>query len=74
MQEVVDHIKEKTNIDGFLTVPYQVIDSKTICIYERLNDISVLNMEIAKAGILVDSIGVVASDLEEYFLKTTANK
>ena len=29
-----------------------------------------MNMEIAKAGILLDSIGVDSSDLEEYFLKT----
>ena len=50
---------------------YQVIDNKTIYIFERLSDISVLNMEIAKAGIMIDSIGVESSDLEEYFLKVT---
>lgn len=50
---------------------YQVIDSKTIHVYERLADISVINMEIAKAGIMLDSIGVESSDLEEYFLKVT---
>lgn len=50
---------------------YQVIDGSTIYVYSRLNDISLLNMEIAKAGIMLDSIGVEASDLEEYFLKVT---
>lgn len=50
---------------------YQVIDSNTIYIYERLGDISTLNMEIAKAEIPVESIGVQSSDLEEYFIKLT---
>ena len=31
-------------------------------------------MEIAKAGIYVDSIGVESSDLEEYFLKVTGTR
>ncbi|MCQ2532373.1 MAG: ABC transporter ATP-binding protein, partial [Saccharofermentans sp.] len=60
-------------IDGLGFTEYQVIDSKTINIYERLGDISTLNMEIAKAGIMIESIGVEASDLEEYFLKVTGN-
>lgn len=60
-------------IDGLGFTEYQVIDSKTINIYERLSDISTLNMEIAKAGIMIESIGVEASDLEEYFLKVTGN-
>ncbi|MBO4243016.1 MAG: ATP-binding cassette domain-containing protein [Clostridiales bacterium] len=50
---------------------YQVIDKNTIYVFERLADVSTLNMEIAKAGIPVESIGVVSSDLEEYFLKVT---
>ena len=50
---------------------YQVIDGGTIYIYERLGETSALNMEMGKAGIPVDSIGVESSDLEEYFLKVT---
>lgn len=50
---------------------YQAIDDRTIYIFERLGDISSLNMEIAKAGIPVESIGVQSSDLEEYFIKLT---
>ncbi len=50
---------------------YQAIDDQTIYIFERLEDISTINMEIAKAGIPVESIGVQSSDLEEYFIKLT---
>ena len=50
---------------------YQVIDKNTIYVFERLSDVSVLNMEIAKKGLPVESIGIVSSDLEEYFLKVT---
>ena len=50
---------------------YQVIDNSTIYIFEKLDNVAALNMEIAKAGILVDSISVESSDLEEYFLKVT---
>ena len=52
---------------------YSVVDSETIHVYDRINEIPVLNMVIAKAGILIDNIGVIGSDLEEYFLKTAGN-
>ncbi|MCQ2515249.1 MAG: ATP-binding cassette domain-containing protein [Saccharofermentans sp.] len=50
---------------------YSAIDDKTIHVFDRLTDISVLNMELAKAMVPVESIGVESSDLEEYFLKIT---
>ena len=53
---------------------YQVIDDQTIYVFDRINETAVLNMEIAKAGIYVDSIGVESSDLEEYFLKVTGTR
>ena len=53
---------------------YQVIDDRTIYVFDKINETAVLNMEIAKAGILVDSIGVESSDLEEYFLKVTGTR
>lgn len=53
---------------------YQVIDDHTIYVFDRINETAVLNMEIAKAGIYVDSIGVESSDLEEYFLKVTGTR
>lgn len=58
-------------LDKLAFSDYQVINESTIYVFDRIGDISVLNMEIAKAEIMVDSIGVVASDLEEYFLKVT---
>ena len=61
-----------TILDANGFVDYSVSDANTIFVFDKINEISTLNMEIAKAGILVDSIGVIASDLEEYFLKTTS--
>lgn len=61
-----------TVLDANGFVDYSVSDAETIYVFDRVNEIAKLNMEIAKAGIMVDSIGVVASDLEEYFLKTTS--
>ncbi|MCQ2467099.1 MAG: ABC transporter ATP-binding protein [Clostridia bacterium] len=66
----VSQIVTILDANGF--VDYSVSDANTIFVFDKVNEISKLNMEIAKAGILVDSIGVVASDLEEYFLKTTS--
>ncbi len=50
---------------------YSVVNDKTIHVFDRLSDITVLNMELAKAQIPVESIGIESSDLEEYFLKVT---
>lgn len=50
---------------------YSAVDDKTIHVFERLTDISFLNMELAKAMVPVESIGVESSDLEEYFLRIT---
>ncbi len=58
-------------IDSKGYTDYQVISNNTIYIFERLDEVAALNMEIAKAGILVDSINVESSDLEEYFLMVT---
>ncbi|MBR6881152.1 MAG: ATP-binding cassette domain-containing protein [Clostridiales bacterium] len=58
-------------LDSLGYTDYQVMDANTIYIFERLGETSALNMEIGKAGIPIDSIGVESSDLEEYFLKVT---
>ena len=50
---------------------YSVVNDKTIHVFDRLSDITVLNMELAQAQIHVESIGIESSDLEEYFLKVT---
>jgi ABC-2 type transport system ATP-binding protein len=58
-------------IDGLGFKDYSVVNDKTIHVFDRLTDITVLNMELAKAMIPVESIGIESSDLEEYFLKVT---
>ncbi|MBO4637964.1 MAG: ATP-binding cassette domain-containing protein [Clostridiales bacterium] len=52
---------------------YQTIDSKTIYVFERLDDVSLLNSALVMAGVAVESISVEATELEEYFLKITGN-
>ena len=58
-------------IDSIGFKDYSVVNDKTIHVFDRLSDITVLNMELAKAQIPVESIGIESSDLEEYFLKVT---
>ncbi len=50
---------------------YQVIDKHTIYVYERLGESAQVNMELAKAGILVKGIGITSEELENYFLNLT---
>lgn len=50
---------------------YQVMDQHKIYIYERLNESASVNMELAKAGILVRGIGITSEELENYFLNLT---
>lgn len=50
---------------------YQVTDKEHIYIFERLNESAALNMELAKAGILVKGISIISEELETYFLNLT---
>ena len=50
---------------------YQVIDKEHIHIFERLGESARLNMELAKAGILVKGISITSEELENYFLRLT---
>lgn len=50
---------------------YQVIDKNRIFIFERLNESSLLNMELSKAGIPVSGISIISEELESYFLNLT---
>lgn len=50
---------------------YQVTDKEHIYIFERLDEGAVLNMELAKAGILVRGIAVTSEELETYYLNLT---
>ena len=50
---------------------YQVTDESHIHIFERLNESANVNMELAKAGILVNGISITSEELETYFLNLT---
>lgn len=54
---------------GFMD--YQVVDRKKIYVFERLEDSAILNMELAKAGIMIRSISIASEELESYFLNLT---
>lgn len=58
-------------LDALGIMNYQVVDRQHIHIYERLNDSAEINMELAKAGILVGGIAVRSEELESYFLNMT---
>ena len=53
---------------------YQVVDKNCIQIFERLNDSATINMELAKAGLMVRSIAVNSEKLESYYLKLTGGE
>ena len=50
---------------------YQIVDKEGIHIFERLEESAGLNMELAKAGILVREIRITSEELEDYFLNLT---
>lgn len=50
---------------------YQVADQSHIYVFERLNDSALLNMELAKAGVLVRGISITSEELESYYLNLT---
>ena len=50
---------------------YQIVDKERIHIFERLEESAGLNMELAKAGILVSEIRITSEELEDYFLNLT---
>lgn len=63
--------KACTILDRLGFVNYQMVDKEKIYVFERLDDSPLLNMELAKEGIMVKSIGIVNEELENYFLQLT---
>lgn len=53
---------------------YQIADKEHIQIFERLDESARINMELAKAGILVKGIGINSKELETYFLNLTGGE
>ena len=50
---------------------YQVIDKNHIYIYERLNESAMVNRELIKADVMLNSISITSEELEHYFLNLT---
>lgn len=50
---------------------YRVVDKEHIYIYERLEESAAVNMELAKAGIMLKGITISSEELESYYLNLT---
>ncbi|MFT3952867.1 MAG: ABC transporter ATP-binding protein [Oscillospiraceae bacterium] len=58
-------------LDSMRFSNYTVIDANTIYIYERLDEVSDINLAFAKNGLKIASIGVNSEALEDYFINLT---
>lgn len=58
-------------IDKMGFTNYQVVDKEHIYIFERLKESAELNLELAKAGVLVKGISITSEKLETYYLNLT---
>ncbi len=67
----VDNVEQaKKIIAGIVKASaIQIIDDKTIHITEDLDKAGIINMELAKNGIVVNSSSVIGQDLEAYFMQ-----
>lgn len=75
MELTLDNPKQAIPIlDAMHFTNYQVADKEHIYIFERFEERAVLNMELAKAGILVKELSMVGEELESYFLNLTGGK
>lgn len=54
-------------MNGFTN--YRLVDNETLEIYERIDEVSLVNSKLVESGIVVESIAVKQQDLEEYFLE-----
>lgn len=61
-------------LDSMMIHDFCVMDSQTINIYERLEEINQINKACVQAGILIEGIFVKKENLEEYFLQLTGGK
>lgn len=53
---------------------YQIVDKEKILVFERLEESASLNLELAKAGVLVKEIRITSEELEQYFLNLTGGE
>lgn len=63
--------KACTILDRLNIKNYKVVNSKTIHIYERLNEAGSINMELSSNNIIINSISVNRDNLEKYFMELT---
>lgn len=82
-EELVKHCSERMELtldepekalpllDAMGFVNYQVVDKEHIHIYERLEESAAVNMELAKAGIMLKGIAITSEELESYYLNLT---
>lgn len=72
MELTLEHPRQAVPIlDSMGFVNYQVVDKEHIHVFERLNESAQLNMELAKAGIMIKGISIISEELESYFLNLT---
>ena len=60
-----------TILDGLKIHNYKVVDEKTIYVYEKLEEMGDINMELSVNRIKVNSINVIKESLEKYFMELT---
>ncbi|MDF2822530.1 MAG: transporter related [Clostridiales bacterium] len=63
--------KACTILDSLKIHNYKVVNSKTIHIFERLEEVADINMEFSLNKIKISSIGVNKDNLEKYFMDLT---
>ena len=72
MEITLEHPRQAVPIlDSMGFVNYQIVDKEHIHVFERLNESAQLNMELAKAGIMIRGISIISEELESYFLNLT---
>lgn len=67
----VDNVIEAKKIISSIVNPVaiEVVDDNTLHIHEDMDKAGVINMELAKCGIIVNSSSIVGQDLEAYFMQ-----
>lgn len=58
-------------LDAMGFADYRVVDREHIHIYERLEESAAVNMELAKAGIMLKGIAITSEELESYYFNLT---
>lgn len=60
-----------TVIESMGITNYKVIDSRTIQIFERIDEVADITLKLAESRVKIDGIGVKNENLEDYYLNMT---